>query len=171
MLVVLADHSMDWSRPDSLITLQPRFDADPTLAGRFVIADNGGADLVYWTGPAAGRTAAVQRIRSIAAATPGVLSTHLPSELSLSPRAGDVVVYCRAGYRFSDPSVTSNPIPGNHGHPATLPIPFFIAGGSPLVAPGTSSTATARTVDVAPTVGTVFGVSAPTGGYDGTSRL
>ncbi len=171
VVIVLADHSMDWSRPDSLITLQPRLAADPTLAERFVIADNGGADLVYWTGPAAGRTAAVQRIRSIAAATPGVLSTHLPSELRLGSRAGDVVVYCRAGYRFSDPSVTSNPIPGNHGHPATLPIPFFVSGGSPVVAPGTSSTAPARSVDVAPTVAAVFGVPGPSGGYDGTSRL
>jgi hypothetical protein len=171
VVVVLADHSMDWSRPDSLITLQPHFDADPMLAGRVVIADNGGADLVYWTGPAAGKPAAVQRIRSIAAATPGVLSTHLPSELRVTSLAGDVIVYCKAGYRFSDPSVTSNPIPGNHGHPATLPIPFFVSGGSPLVVPGTSSTAAARTVDVAPTVGKVFGLPAPSGGYDGTARL
>ena len=171
LLVVLADHSMDWSTPDALISLQPRFDADPMLAGRVQIAANGGADLVYWTGAASRRTQAVARIRSIAEATPGVLSTHLPSEQRLGARAGDVVVYCESGRRFSDPNQLSNPIPGNHGHPATLPIPFFLAGGSPLVAHGTSSTGAARTVDVAPTMGKVFGLAAPPDGYDGRARV
>ncbi len=81
------------------------------------------------------------------------------------------MAYCRSGWRFSDPDVYSNPIPGNHGHPATKPIPFFVTGGSPLVQHGVSRTAPARTVDVAPTVGRVFGLGEPRGGYDGTSRL
>ncbi len=59
VVIVLADHSMDWSRPDALVSLQPAFDADPLLAGNVQIADNGGADLLYWTGPAERRTAAV----------------------------------------------------------------------------------------------------------------
>jgi predicted AlkP superfamily pyrophosphatase or phosphodiesterase len=54
VLVVLADHSMDWSRPDRLISLAPVFDADPLLAGRVTIAQNGGADLLYWTDARAG---------------------------------------------------------------------------------------------------------------------
>ena len=53
----------------------------------------------------------------------------------------------------------------------TEPIPFFVSGGSPSVRRGTSSSAVARTVDVAPTVGAVFGLPAPRGGYDGRSRL
>jgi arylsulfatase A-like enzyme len=171
VVMVLADHSMDWSRPDALVSLQPAFDADPLLAGHVQIADNGGADLLYWTGPADRRTAAVERMRAIAGSTPGVLSTHLPARLRLGHRAGDVVAYCKAGYRFSDPNQLSNPIPGNHGHPATLPIPFFVSGGSSLVPHGTSSTARARTADVAPTVGKVFGLGAPRGGYDGRARL
>jgi arylsulfatase A-like enzyme len=81
------------------------------------------------------------------------------------------VAYCKAGWRFSDPAPVSNPIPGNHGHPATEPIPFFIAGGSPLVQAGTTSSSLVQTVDVAPTVGRVFGLAAPSGGYDGRSRL
>jgi hypothetical protein len=171
VVVVLADHSMDWSRPDALVSLQPGMDADPLLAGRVQIADNGGADLLYWTGPATQRDQAVARMRAVAEATAGVLSTHLPSRLRLGPRAGDVVAYCRSGYRFSDPDQLSNPIPGNHGHPATEPIPFFVGGGSALVRHRTSSTAAAHTVDVAPTVGAVFGLRAPSGGYDGRSRL
>ncbi len=169
--MVLADHSMDWSRPDSLVSLAPVFEADPLLAGKVTIADNGGADLLYWTGPKDQRAEAVARMRSLAEATDGVLSTHLPADLRLDGRAGDVIAYCRAGWRFSDPEQYSNPIPGNHGHPATRPIPFFIAGGSPLVKNGASSTAPARTVDVAPTVSTVFGIGAPRGGYDGKSRV
>ncbi|WP_310529634.1 alkaline phosphatase family protein, partial [Nocardioides sp.] len=55
IVIVLADHSMDWSRPDSVVHLQPVLDADPLLAGQVVIADNGGADLLYWTGDPAAR--------------------------------------------------------------------------------------------------------------------
>lgn len=171
VVVVLADHSMDWSNPGDIINLAPRLDADPLLEGRVQIADNGGADLLYWTGPAARRSAALRRMRAIALDTPGVLSVHRPADLRLGPEAGDLVVYCRAGWRFSDPAFHDNPIPGNHGHPATRPIPFFVTGGSPLVRRRTSSTRVARTIDVAPTVGQVFGLSAPRGGYDGTSRL
>ena len=87
-------------------------------------------------------------------------------------RAGDLVVFCKAGRRFSAaPGPDANPIPGNHGHPATEPIPFFVGGGSPLVRRRTSSSLVAHTMDVAPTVGAVFGLGAPKGGYDGTSRL
>jgi len=169
-VVVLADHSMDWSRPDQLISLQPVFDADPLLAGDVTIAQNGGADLLYWTGATSDRDAALHRMRELSLATPGVLAVHAPADLRLGPSAGDLVAYCRSGWRFSDPDVYSNPIPGNHGHPATRPIPFFIGGGHPAVAQG-SSTARAATVDVAPTVGDLFGLGDPSGGYDGRSRL
>ena len=171
VVIVLADHSMDWSRPDRLVSLAPGFEADPLLAGNVQIADNGGADLCYWTGPDDRRGEAVQRMRAVALATEGVHSAHVPGDLRLGARAGDLVVYCRSGWRFSDPDMWSNPIPGNHGHPATEPIPFFVSGGSPLVARGVSRTGAARTVDVAPTVGEVFGLGEPRGGYDGRSRL
>lgn len=171
VLIVLADHSMDWSRPDRIVSLAPVFDTDPLLAGKVQIAQNGGADLLYWTGRSAQRDEAVARMRALTAKVPGVLGVHSPAQLRLGPRAGELVAYCRSGWRFSDPKPVSNPIPGNHGHPATLPIPFFIAGGSPLVRRRYSSSVTTRTADVAPTVGHVFGLSAPRGGYDGHSRL
>ena len=171
VVIVLADHSMDWSEPDNIVNLSPKLEADPKLKGKVAIADNGGADLLYWTGGDAGRAAAVQRMREIALATPGVLSVHAPSTLRLGREAGDLVVYCEAGWRFSDPTFRDNPIPGNHGHPPTKPIPFFISGGSPLVRTNSTSAERARTIDVAPTVGEVFGLGAPRGGYDGRSRL
>ncbi|NIJ11343.1 arylsulfatase A-like enzyme [Saccharomonospora amisosensis] len=171
VLVVLADHSMDWSLPHRVVSLAPRLEADPLLAGRVAIAQNGGADLLTFTGPAEQRADAVARMREVALATDGVLSAHEPARLRLGPEAGDLVVYCRAGWRFTDPRVWSNPIPGNHGHPATEPIPFFVAGGHPAVRAGNASSAGVRTVDVAPTVGALFGLAEPEGGYDGTARL
>ncbi len=171
VVIVLADHSMDWSYPWALVSLTATLDADPLLAGGVRIAQNGGADLLYFTGSDLERPAAVTRIKTLVAAQPGVLSVHTPDELRLGRRAGDVVAFCRQGWRFSDPQVYSNPIPGNHGHPATEPIPFLISGGSPLVARGLTSSLAVHTIDVAPTIGTVFGLPDPKGGYDGRSVL
>ncbi|WP_007027662.1 alkaline phosphatase family protein, partial [Saccharomonospora iraqiensis] len=170
VLVVLADHSMDWSLPHRVVSLTPCLEADPLLAGRVVVAQNGGADLVWFTGGEHERAAAVERIRRRALDTDGVLSAHTPAELRLGPGAGDLVVYCRSGWRFTEPELWSNPIPGNHGHPVTEPIPFFVAGGHPAVRAGHTSSSPATTVDVAPTVGALFGLPAPDGGYDGTVR-
>lgn len=173
LLVILADHSMDWSTPDKVVSLAGLYDTDPTLAGNYVIADNGGADLVYWTGPESGKPAAIARMRRLALQHDGVLAAHdraATGWLRLGKRGGDVVVYCKAGWRFSDPGLLDNPIPGNHGHPATRPIPFFLSGGHPRVRRG-ARTAWARTIDVAPTVGAFFGVAAPRTGWEGKSRL
>jgi hypothetical protein len=173
MVVVLADHSMDWSIPTRVISLTGALGANAGLAGQVQVAQNGGADLVYWTGSAGGRAAAVGKILSIARQTEGVLAAYdvaaTPS-LRLGPVAGDVLVYCKSGWRFSDPHQASNPIPGNHGHPATAPIPFFISGGHPAVRKAVLPHQ-AHTVDVAPTVGAFFGLGAPSGGYDGVNRL
>jgi hypothetical protein len=174
IVIVLADHSMDWSVPTNVVSLQSAMDADPLLAGNVVIADNGGADLVYWTGPGNRLDRAVRRIQEIAEATPGVLKAwdRRAPWLRLGPESGDVVVFCQAGWRFSDPDpVTSNPIPGNHGHPATRAIPFFIGGGHPVVEPGKVSPKHARTVDVAPTIADFFGLPVGRRRYDGKSRL
>jgi hypothetical protein len=174
MVVVLADHSMDWSVPTQTTSLTSVFDADTTLTGKFEIAQNGGADLVYWTGPDSERGAALAKMQSLALDTDGVFQAHLiartPS-LRLGPNAGDLLAYCKAGWRFSDPGPQSNPIPGNHGHPATEPIPFFIGGGATVVRKGVARSAKAHTMDVAPTVGAYFGLKAPASGWEGFSRL
>lgn len=175
IVIVLADHSMDWSVPQNVVSLSAALEADPLLAGKVQIADNGGADLLYWTGPASQREAAVTRMRQVASGVPGVLVARDRRDpwLRLGAQAGDVVVFCQAGWRFSDPDpVTANPIPGNHGHPATRNIPFFIGGGSTVVPRGKASPRHARTVDVAPTVAAYFGLRRkPKGGYDGRDRL
>lgn len=170
VLLVLADHSMDWSLPTNLVSVDSILAARPDLRSSVQIGQNGGADLLYWTGNRAGRRAGLAEVRRLVAAHPGVLAVHAPAELRLGPEAGDLVAYCRAGWRFTDPTPMSNPIPGNHGHPATEPIPFLVSGGHPAVRRGAVSGEPARTVDVAPTVGALFGLKAPSGGYDGTVR-
>lgn len=169
VIMVLADHSMDWSIPTNVVSVDLILQARPDLQANIRIAQNGGADLLYWTGSAADRLAGLAAVEQLVDAHEGVLSVHKPGELRLGAEAGDLVAYCRAGWRFSDPYVISNPIPGNHGHPATEPIPFFITGGSPKVVAGVSSDP-ARTADVAPTIGAIYGLNPPAGGYDGASR-
>lgn len=170
VVFVLADHSMDWSIPTNVISVDLILREREDLRSQLVIAQNGGADLLYWTGPAAARSSCLAEVSRLVSAHPGVLAVADPASLRLGPEAGDLVATCKAGWRFADPYLASNPIPGNHGHPATEPIPFFIGGGSPLVRRGAVSSEQARTVDIAPTLGYLFGVGAPAGGYDGTQR-
>lgn len=170
VLTVLADHSMDWSIPTNVVSIGLILQSRPDLQGNVAIAQNGGADLLYWTGPEAQRDAGLSAVGEMVRAHPGVLSMGPPAGLRLGAEAGDLVAFCRAGWRFADPYVASNPIPGNHGHPATEPIPFFISGGSPKVVRAAVSTEPARTVDVAPTVGSIYGLKPPAGGYDGVAR-
>lgn len=171
VVIVLADHSMDWSEPTKVIGLTCPLGDDPFLSGRVQVCQNGGADLVYWTGASEDRDAAVMRIREIAEGLDGVESAAPTSDFDLGPRAGDVVAFCRPGWRFSDPTPLSNPIPGNHGHCATLPIPFFVTGGSPWVRGGQRVAEPARTIDVAPTIAALFGLDAPAGDWDGKALM
>jgi ectonucleotide pyrophosphatase/phosphodiesterase family protein 5 len=167
VLMVLADHSMDWSLPTRFISVDRILQTRPDLRAAVRIAQNGGADLLYWVASAGSRDAALGDIRRLVTAHPGVLSVHTPADLRLGSRAGDLIAYCRPGWRFTDPTPLSNPIPGNHGHPATEPIPFIVTGGHPTVRRGRVVDQRVRTLDVAPTIGPMFGLRAPTGGYDG----
>ena len=77
MVLVLADHSMDWSIPSQTISLKTVFDKDAALSGNYEIAQNGGAELVYWTGAASAKDAALTSMRTKALATPGVFAAHV----------------------------------------------------------------------------------------------
>ncbi|OLF13300.1 alkaline phosphatase family protein [Actinophytocola xanthii] len=165
VVVVLADHSTDWSLPLPPVELAERLAADPLLAGNTVVARNGGAALLYWTGGEDDRPAALARMRERARATPGVSSVHEPGSLRLGPLAGDLVVHCAAGRRFGDLA------PGNHGHPVTEPIPLVVSGGHPVVRRGRVFAEPVRSLDVAPTVAALFGLPAPEEGWDGRALL
>ncbi len=158
VLMVLADHGMDWSEPFALISAAGAINADPALRGRFGIAQNGGADTFTYLGPVPERDGSLARLRETLTRLPGVNRLYDPAELRLGGRAGDLVATCHPGWRFSDPTPLSNPIPGNHGHEITRQIPFFVGGGHHLVQRGRVVDRPVRTVDVAPTVARLFGL-------------
>lgn len=158
VLICLADHGMDWSVPFNLVSAHGLLDSDPALRGRFGIAQNGGVDLfTHLAGPAE-RAADVDRLRSRLLTVPGIASVHEPAEFRLGDRAGDLLATCRPGWRFSDPTPLSNPIPGNHGHQATVDIPFFVGGGHRMVRRGATVDRPVSTMDVAPTIAALFGL-------------
>ena len=57
VVLVLADHSMDWSVPTDLISVDSILTPRPDLRSSIQIAQNGGADLLYWTGAEVDRSA------------------------------------------------------------------------------------------------------------------
>ncbi|MGL4307183.1 MAG: alkaline phosphatase family protein [Mycobacteriaceae bacterium] len=171
VIFVLADHSMDWSIPTQVVTMHNTLDSDPLLSGRCVIAQNGGSELIYFTGDEADRQAAISRIIEIYNDATGIEKAEPITESMLGQRAGDVVAYCQQGWRFSDPGTLSNPIPGNHGHSTTLPIPFFVTGGHPAIEGGQEVLSSVHTIDIAPTIAQLFGLTAPAGGWDGVAQV
>lgn len=196
--IVTADHSMDWSLPHSIVHLHPAFQDDELLRDHVVMGVNGGAAMYALRHPDAPRAdERRRRIREIATATEGVRSAlytqpnpadgdeehwvgRVWPEWGLTgDRAGDVVVEVEPGYRITEPSETSNPIPGNHGHAHTLPIPLIVSGGweglrrdQVVTADGEPAVdehppGVARNIDIAPTVAWLLGLGPARGGFDG----
>ncbi|HEY0914062.1 MAG TPA: alkaline phosphatase family protein [Solimonas sp.] len=62
----------------------------------------------------------------------------MPTSLEAAhPRFGDLVLAADKGFKFSEPfPILGNPIPGNHGHPATFRNTMLVSGGSPWVRRG-----------------------------------
>ncbi|WP_299020831.1 alkaline phosphatase family protein, partial [uncultured Dietzia sp.] len=71
VLIVLADHGMDWSEPLRLISAAGAIDADPALRGRFGIAQNGGADTLAHPRPAREQGGSPARLRGGRGGRPG----------------------------------------------------------------------------------------------------
>lgn len=155
-LLVTADHSMDWSLANSVVTVFPRLQADLALKDKVVVAQNGGASLFALRAgvPAADRPALTKRMRDLIVGTPPtgldevlyvepnpadggethwVGAVHPDWHLTDPTRVGDLILTVRAGFRTSEPGGFSNPIPGNHGHTVTLPIFTVVSGGSGVV--------------------------------------
>jgi ectonucleotide pyrophosphatase/phosphodiesterase family member 5 len=200
VFIVTADHSMDWSLRTNVITLQPAFAEDPLLAGEVEAAANGGACLYALRMPGEPRAPErLRRIREIALATEGIeealyirpnpadggdahtVGRVHPGWGLLGDRSGDIIVTVQPGYRIGHAAIAQqgNPIPGNHGHPTTLPIPFVVSGGwsglaaprvvdaGGTIAPADRDPSQAENIDVAPTVAWLLGLNPPPGGFDG----
>lgn len=188
VFIVTADHAMDWSQPDRLVSLFEAFAGDPLLAGEVEVALNGGAAMYFLKSPAEPRAnERLGRMRAIATAHEGVEEAlyvrpnpHDGGEANwvgqLHPdwglagdRTGDLVVTCKPGWRISDPEPRSNFIPGNHGHPVTLDIPVLVTGGYQGVRRGAveDTPGRASNIDMAPTAAWLLGLNPPPGGFDG----
>lgn len=197
VLIVTADHSMDWSTPDSTVSLSAGIAADDLLADQVVFALNGGAALYALRQPARDTAPeALRRLREIAVATEGVdealyTSTNPadggerhwvgrvhPGWGLTGDHVGDLVVTVQEGFRIIADSDLDNPIPGNHGHAVTLPIPLIVSGGAPIVrqqqidppedtGPLVVAPGQAQNIDLAPTAAWLLGLRPPPGGFDG----
>ena len=201
VMLITADHSMDWSTPDSIVSLSGAFEEDPDLAGQVTVAQNGGAAIYALLAPeAAGAGARLKAMRDIALATDGVaeawytrpnpadggeaswVGATRPDWGLTGDRTGDLVVVAEQGWRITEPSASSNPIPGNHGHIVTLPIPQVVTGGwdglatnqvAPVMGVGTGVEPDVRleaqgeNIDMAPTIAWLLGINPPPGGFDG----
>jgi LPXTG-motif cell wall-anchored protein len=166
------------------------------IRSEFVIAQNGGASLFSLRD----RTRAdgpqlLKRLRDSALATDGVdealyrqpnpadggeqhwVGRVHPDWHQTGPRSGDLILTVDDGRRSTEPSSTSNPIPGNHGMPSTLRIPTIVTGGADAgvvrrtVAgvddPDVRAADQAENVDMAPTAAWLMGVDPPATGFDG----
>lgn len=196
VLMITADHSMDFSSPLSTITLADDIAGDPLLADRFTIAQNGGAALYSLrdrTDPQG--PARLAKLRAIAVATEGVdealyrqpnstdggeahwVGRVHPDWHQTGERSGDLLLTVRDGRRVSEPAMTSNPIPGNHGMTSTLRIPIIVSGGlgvrQQLVAPAAPVSGAVRlpeqaeNVDLGTTAAWLLGARPPAAGFDG----
>ena len=150
VMFVVSDHSMDWSTFNDYVSLDDAYSADPRTAGRYAVVTNGGADNVYLKRNVKHPKKVRKALYSVAATTAGVGSVWyrhrnradhhhgrvMPKAWGLRMRrVGDLVAFADQGFRFSDPSETSNPIPGNHGHPITRRSVALVTGGAPIVIP------------------------------------
>jgi ectonucleotide pyrophosphatase/phosphodiesterase family member 5 len=201
VFMVTADHSMDWSRRDRGLNLAPRFQADELLRDEVLAAINGGASLYALRSPDEPRAdERLRRMRELALSVEGVEHAlylrpnpadggerhwvgHVFPQWGLAgDMVGDMIVTVAPGYRLGHdlraPEVVANPIPGNHGHPTTLPIPIVVSGGwdgvrAQDVTPSDELSVTdedpgqARNIDLAPTAAWLLGLHGPPGGFDG----
>ena len=147
VMFVVSDHSMDWSAPQDYISLDEVYAADPRTAGKYEVIQNGGVDNVYLKPGTKQKLKVRAAMYKLAKRTDGVAGVYyrkfnpghrkgqlLRREWHLrSTRVGDVIAFAEPGRRFSDPSSSSNPIPGNHGHAMTRHAVALVTGGSPLV--------------------------------------
>ena len=203
VLIFTSDHGMDWSPTDNAIN-QFSVNLTPTLGGAGYTQDSRGNPGVSQAGSngdyqlvAGGGSIAVYveeppdvaPIAQIVDALPGVAFVATPTSIpalgnpTLAEMGmdhvnnGQIVAFPEKGFAVRDNS-SFNPLPGNHGHPATQQSTLFVSGGSsvldeqPQSVPGETVFAPAvrpfapvaggpGNLSVAPTVSALFGLADP----------
>ncbi|MGH7896357.1 MAG: alkaline phosphatase family protein [Candidatus Binatia bacterium] len=169
VIIIVSDHSMDWSLPQNFVSLGAALTA--ANVGGFTLTQNGGAEIVTLANPA-NTAAAATAVLGVAGVDRVLTRGTNPSMADFGldhERAGHVIAFAKPGWRFSDPSNTSNPIPGNHGHAITQRNVLLVSGGHPaLAAANVVATnpldtfqpplGTYGSMSVTPTVATLFGL-------------
>ena len=175
IVIVLADHSMDWSNPDQVISLTGPLEDDPFLAGK--VADRAERRrrpplldrARRRPGPRDRPDARRRRRRPRRPHGPRPPRTRRCGSARRPARSSSTA---RPGGGSPSPTRPATRSPATTATPPPAPIPFFIGGGHPAVPrAGRRRPNGARTVDVAPTVAAFFGVGRPAGGYDGHNLL
>jgi len=187
VMILVSDHGMDWSTPMNYVNLTPDLDA-----GLFAV-QNGGTGSIFVVDPAdPDRNQKLAAARSTALMHEGVDAAWYrepnpldPGEDTLIPASlgarheniGDLVIVAKQGWRISDPSSSSNPLPGNHGHLVTFHNTFVVTGGlatlrkqtigdpAAVVDPMSRLPEQSENTDVAATVAWLLGIDAT--GMDG----
>jgi hypothetical protein len=188
VVFIVSDHGMDWTTPFNFVNTTPLVAPFGLLA-----IDNGSTNSYFVTNPADPmRDSKLMMARTALLALPGIeevwytqlnpldpdIGTLVPTHLrARHENLGDMVASAKPGYRFSESSQQSNPIPGNHGNKLTLHNTFIIGGGVPFVRAQVISepdepvdhyerrAAQSENTDVASTVAWLFGMT--TAGFDG----
>lgn len=197
VLIFTSDHGMDWSRPESVTGgyphASPGYDTNDVANISTVdrVVSGGGTTMFYLragadTKQVADALKAVEGIETVATREPVAGYPTLDDFGMEHPDAGDVIGFNKPGWRDGAyHSSSGNPLPGNHGHPVTQHSTLFVTGGHPALDENPESVKTPVVYDptegiyfrrpdkgpgnlsVAPTVGKLFGLQPPEGGYDG----
>jgi predicted AlkP superfamily pyrophosphatase or phosphodiesterase len=191
VLILLSDHSMDGTPAKR--NMQGVFTDAGIDEDDFTIVQNGSVDAVYLNDrKSKKRFGLLERLRE-AALDSGFVTEALyrepnpedgdrkhtvdrvhPGWHAAGKRSGDLLLIADEGEAFTDPSESSNPLPGNHGGPQTRDNFFAVVGGSKVVRQRTleddaddlfddtlDNERQAENVDVAPTVTKLFGLDPP----------
>jgi hypothetical protein len=196
VLIFTSDHGMDWSTPERDTKEWPTALGGNTntvadMPGVARVVSGGGTTMFYLhpgtdPKPIADALKGVEGIESVATRAPVAGYPTLDDLGMAHPDTGDIVGLNKPGWRDGGyHSSTGNPIPGNHGHPVTQHSTLFVAGGHPALDETPESVPGPVVYDpsigrwfsrpdegpgnlsVAPTVGRLFGLQPPEGGYDG----
>lgn len=182
-MMIVSDHSMD-STPTK-VSVTETIEGAGVSPDAFTIVQNGSVDFVYLAnrkGKRGKRDKLLKTMRQAILAESGVAEAlyrrpnrkdggqantlrKVRPSWSSGTRTGDIVVTSNPGVAFSEPDLSGNPLPGNHGAPQTQDNFMSVVGGWPKIKTGTvdgkSKRARIRNNDIASTAMGLFGLKPP----------